>query len=71
MYFGDLDAGCDRGHHYSDRGHSDRAVRPHDEDEVMTDTLQQPPEKAAALHCGREGTQKKRRREEVLCKECF
>ena len=71
MYFGDLDARCDRGHHHPDRGHPDRAVRPHDEDEVMTDTMQQPPEKAAALRCGREGTQKKRRREELFSKGWF
>ena len=34
MYFGDLDACCDRGHHHPDRRHSDRPLRPHDADEV-------------------------------------
>jgi len=34
MYFGDLDARCDRGHHHPDRSHSDCPLRPFDADEV-------------------------------------
>ena len=34
MYFGDLDACCDRGHHHPDRRHPDRPLHPHDADEV-------------------------------------
>ena len=34
MYFGDLFACCDRGHHHSDCCYSDRPLCTHDADEV-------------------------------------
>lgn len=50
MYFGDLDARCDRGHHHPDRSHPDCPLRPYDADEIKMSIETAAKEIPAAVH---------------------